>query len=89
MISLQKKIQPYRSFLRPAEFPLNFGSDPLKGKKKNCSDYGVHGIQIDRLRLTVSMQKSVLKNMHRVPRYRPKCVKFCWFGLDGRLWTLF
>ena len=57
--------------------------------KKNCSDYGVHGIQIERLGLTVPTQKSVLKNMHRVPRYRPKCVKFCWFGLEGRFWTLF
>ena len=48
IISLQKNFQPNWSFLRPAEFPLKFGSDPLKGKK-NCSDYGVHGIQIDRL----------------------------------------
>ena len=62
---------------------------PLYKWKKNCSDYGVHGIQIDRLELTVSTQKSVLKNMHRVLRYRPKCVKFCWFGLEGQFWTLF
>ena len=34
--------------------------------KKKRSDYRVHGIQIDRLNLTVSMQKSVLKNLHRV-----------------------
>ena len=72
MISSQKRFQPNRSFLRPAEFPLKFGSDPLKGEKKNCSDYGVHGIQIDRLGLTISTQKSVLKNMHRVPRYYQK-----------------
>ena len=51
------------------------GSDPFIGEKKNCSDYRVHGIQIDWLRLTVSMQKSVLKNMHRVPRYHQKSVK--------------
>ena len=69
MISLQKKIQPNRSFLRPPEFPLKFGSDPLKGKKIFPSDYGVHGIQIDRLELTVSMQKSILKNMHWGLRY--------------------
>ena len=48
---------------------------PLYRWKKICSDYRVHGIQIDRLRLTVSMQKSVLKNMHRVPRYHQKSVK--------------
>ena len=82
-MSSEKKFQSNRSFLRPAEFPLKFGSEPLKGEKKNCSDYVVHGIQIDRFGLTVSMQKSVLKNMHRVPRYRPKCVKFCRFGLEG------
>ena len=41
---------------------------PLYKAEKNCSDYGVHGIQIDRLGLTVSTQKLVLKNMHRVPR---------------------
>ena len=68
MISSQKKFQPNRSFLRPPEFPPKFGSDPFKGEKKN-SDYGVHGIQIDRLELTISTQKSVLKSMHRVPGY--------------------
>ena len=62
---------------------------PLYQWKKNCSDYGVHGIQIDWLGLTISMQKSDLKKMHRVPRYHPKCVNFCWFGLEGRFWTLF
>ena len=57
---------------------------PLYKWKKNPSDYRVHGIQTDRLGLTVSTQKSVLKNMHRVLRYWPKCVKFCRFGLEGR-----
>ena len=75
MISSQKKFQPNRSFLRPPEFPPKFGSDPFKGEKKHYFDYGVHGIQIDRLRLTISTQKSVLKNVHRVPRYRPKRVQ--------------
>ena len=75
MISSQKNFQPNRSFLRPPEFPPKFGSDPFKGEKKNCSDYGVHGIQIDRLGLTISTQKSVLKNMHRVPRYYQKTVQ--------------
>ena len=36
--------------------------------KKNGLIYRAHGIQIDRLNPTVSMQKSVLKNMHRVLR---------------------
>ena len=35
-------------------------------KKKSCSDYRVHGIQIDGLNLTVSTQKLVLNNIHRV-----------------------
>ena len=48
---------------------------PLYKWKKNRLDYRVHGIQIDRLGLTVSMQKSVLKNMHRVPRYYQKSVQ--------------
>ena len=43
---------------------------------KNRSDYRVHGIQIDWLGLMVSKKKLGLKNMHRVPRYRQKCVKF-------------
>ena len=47
----------------------------LYKRKKNCSDYGVHGIQIERLGLTVPTQKSVLKNMHRVPRYYQKSVQ--------------
>ena len=68
--------------------PQNFPA-PFISEKKSCSDYRVHGIQIDGLNLTVSTQKLVLKNMHPVPRYRPKCVKFCWFGLEGRFWTVF
>ena len=47
---------------------------PLKGENKIHSDDIVHGIQIDRLKLTVSTQKSVLKIMHRVPRYYQKIV---------------
>ena len=75
--------------------------DPLEGRgnkkllesklseQKNRSEYRVHGILIDRLGLTVSTQISVLKNMYRVPRYWPKCVKFCWFGLVDQFLTLF
>ena len=60
IISSQKKFQPNRSFLRPPEFPLKFGSDPFKGEKKN-SDYGVYGIQIDRLGLKISTQNRFWK----------------------------
>ena len=62
---------------------------PFISEKKNCLDYRVHGIQNDRLNLTVSTQKLVLENMHRVPRYSPKCVKFCRFGLESRFWQFF
>ena len=34
MISSQKKFQSNRSFLRPPQFPLKFGSDPFKDEKK-------------------------------------------------------
>ena len=47
---------------------------PLKVKKKFRSIYGVHGTLFDRLGLTVSTQKSVLKKKHRVMRYCPKYV---------------
>ena len=43
--------------------------DPFISQKKNFSVYGLHGTQNDRLELTVSTQKSVLKNIHLVPRY--------------------
>ena len=45
------------------------------------SDYRVHGTQNDRLEPRVSMQKLVLKNMQRVPRYWLKHPKLCRFGL--------
>ena len=51
---------------------------PFITQKKNCSVFGVHGTQNDWL---VSMQKSVLKNMHRDRRYWPKCLKIWRFGL--------
>ena len=41
---------------------------PLYNSKKNCSVYKVYGTQNNRLELTVSTQKSVLKNMHWVSR---------------------
>ena len=64
----------FRVFLAWGVAALNF-SAPLKVREKNRSDYRVHGIQNDRLNLMVSMLKSVLKNMHRVPRYYQKTVQ--------------
>ena len=54
---------------------------PFITQTKIYSVYRVHGTQNDRLELTVSTQKSVLKNMHRVLKYLPKCPKICRFGL--------
>ena len=54
---------------------LKMALPPYISEKKISLDYRVHGIQIDRLGLTVSTQKSVLKNMQPVPRYHQKSVK--------------
>ena len=40
----------------------------------NYSEYRVHGTQNNRLELSVSMQKSILKNIHWVLRYWQKCI---------------
>ena len=44
-------------------FSLKKFLDPFISQKKNSSDYRLHGTQNDRLELTVSTQKSVLKNI--------------------------
>ena len=59
----------FSDFFYYSEISRQNGSDPFISEKKNCSDYRIHGIQIDQLELTISMQKSVLKYMHGVPRY--------------------
>ena len=56
-------------------FSLKKFLDPFIGQKNNSSDYRLHGTQNDRLELTVSTQKSFLKNMHWVLRYWPKCAQ--------------
>ena len=82
---ISKKFETsWTSGMPPIGIPQN-GSDPFISKK-NHSHFR---IQINRLGLTNSTQKAVLRNMNQVPRYRPKCVKFCWFGLEGRFSTLF
>ena len=55
--------------------------DPFISQKKNGSVYELHGTQNNRLELTVSTQKTVLKKTHRVPRYWPKSLKIMRFGL--------
>ena len=55
--------------------------DPFISQKNFCSVYGLHGTQNDRLELTVSTQKTVLKKTHRVPRYWPKSLQIMRFGL--------
>ena len=55
--------------------------DPFISQKNFCSVYGLHGTQNDRLELTVSTQKTVLKKTHRVPRYWPKSLKIMRFGM--------
>ena len=62
---------------------------PLYRSKKSFSVYRVHGIQNNRLELTVSTQQSVLKNMHQVLSYWSKCPKFSRFGLASPIWTRF
>ena len=42
---------------------------PFITQKGFFSVFGLHGTQVDLLELTVSMQKSVLKNIHQVQRY--------------------
>ena len=56
-------------------FSLKKFLDPFTGQKNNSSDYRLHGTQNDQLELTVSTQKLVLKIMHRVLKYLPKCAK--------------
>ena len=45
---------------------FSWGATPFITQKHFCSVYRVHGTQNDRLELTVSKQKSVLKNMYRI-----------------------
>ena len=49
--------------------------NPLYDSKFFCSVYRVHGTQNDGHELTVSTQKSVLKNIHVDLRYEQKYVK--------------
>ena len=58
---------------------------PLYESKKNSSDYRLHGTQNDRLEPTVSMQKSVLKNMHWVQRYWRKGSQILSFCLKSQI----
>ena len=68
---IAKRIRAQSIWEVPVLVPFKVDS-PLYKSKKNTSDYRVHGTQNDRLELTVSTQKSVLKNMHWVQRYHQK-----------------
>ena len=66
-----------------------FNWTPLWGQIFFCFVYRLHGTQNDRLELTVSMRKSVLKNTHWVLRYWPKSLKIWRFGLATSIWARF
>ena len=71
----QKKFETFWTYRSsPSGTPQN-DSGPFIGENKIHSDYRVHGIQIDRLKLTISTQKLVIKNLQEVPRYYKKSVK--------------
>ena len=72
----ESKFSEFSDFVYYSKISWQNGSDPFKGEQKKYSDYRVHGIQINQLNLTVSMQKSVLKNMHRVLKYWQKFLLF-------------
>ena len=52
----------------------NLWTTQMPCNNDNYSEYMVHGTQNDRLEPSVSTQKSVLKNIHRVLRYWQKCI---------------
>ena len=62
-----KRFRALSTWEVPVLAPFKVDS-PLYNSKKNSSDHRVYGTQNDRLELTVSTQKSVLKNMHWVSR---------------------
>ena len=70
-IKLPKKFQLSWWFGRPPqETP-----QPFIMQEENFSVKRIHYTQNDQLDLTVSIKKSVLKNMHRILRYLSKCIK--------------
>ena len=60
MVYVKKKDQ-YGHRRDPGGPLFGKGSDPFVSETKNLSDYRVHGIQINRLELTVSTQKSFFR----------------------------
>ena len=71
----ESKFSEFLDFVYYSEISWQIGSDPFISEKKNCSDYRVHGIQINQLGLTISTQQLVLKKVHRVLRYHQKSVQ--------------
>ena len=58
-------------------------------QKNPCFIFRAHVTQNNRLELRVSTQKSVLNNIHRVPRYWLKHPKIYRFGLATRFFAHF
>ena len=50
----ESKFSEFSDFVYYSKISRQNGSDPLINEKKNCSDYRVHSIQIDRLGLMIS-----------------------------------
>ena len=69
------KVESVNFLFLAALFSPKISTTPFITQKKFCYVYRVHGTQNDQLELMVSTQKLVLKNIHRVPRYIPKCAK--------------
>ena len=81
--NISLKFQKNWSWFWSPQKTLNNLQPTYNWKRQSCSIYRVHGIQNNRLDLSVSTQKSLSKKMHRVPRY---CTK--WPKTAGLVWTL-
>ena len=75
-------------FLPTPFFTLKIPGPHYKSKK-NSSDYRLLGTQNDRLKPTVSSQKSVFKNMYLVLRYWQKCIRIWLFKQNDKIWLPF
>ena len=61
---------------RPTTNSLKISGPLYTARKKNCPLFKVHYALNDRLDLTVSMLKLILKNKHQIPRYYTNVSKF-------------
>ena len=77
----RKKMKNHNFWSYLLNFGLQICLDPFIRQKFFCFVYRLHGTQNERLELTVSMQKSVLKNTYRVLRYCQNVSKY-----EGLVW---